>query len=91
MAGGVLWQLRGRLPDTGATLALGRVHSSSISWLYICLRDTTTNCHASGSHPKVSSPWFLYQGENVTPVRNLAAVSCKHEMTSCFGVKSVFW
>ena len=38
--------LRGCLHDTGATFAPGRDHSSSLSWLYICLYDTTTKCHA---------------------------------------------
>ena len=66
-----------------------RVHSSSLSWLYICLHDTTTKCHAGARHPGVSSPWFLYQGENFTPVRNLAMVSCKCETITSFGVKSV--
>ena len=63
--------------------------SGSLSWLYICLHDTTTKYHACASHPGVSSPRLLYRGENFTPVRNLAAVSCKREMTNRFGVKSV--
>ena len=42
----------------------------------------TTKCYAG-----VSSPRFLYRGENFTPVRNLAAVSCKRETTTRFGVK----
>ena len=58
-----------------------RVHSGSLSWLYICLHDTTTKCHAGASHPGVSSPRFLYRGENFTPVQNLATVSCKLETT----------
>ena len=65
------------------------VHSGSLSWLYICLHDTTTKCHAGASHPDESSPRFLYRGENFTPLRNLAAVSCKRETTTRFGVKSV--
>ena len=77
------------LHDTGATFAQERVHSGSLSWLYICLHDTTTKCHAGASHPGVSWPRFLYRGENFTPVRNLAAVSCKRETTTRFGVKSV--
>ena len=81
--------LRGCLHDTGATFALERVHSGSLSWLYICLHDTTTKFHAGASHPGVSSPLFLYQGENFTSVRNLATVSCKRETTTRFGVKSV--
>ena len=40
-------------------------------------------------HAGASSPRFLYRGENFTPVRNLATVSCKHETTTRFGVKSV--
>ena len=35
--------LRECLHDTGATFAPERVHSGSLSWLYICLHDTTTN------------------------------------------------
>ena len=31
----------------------------------------------------------LVPGENFTPVGNLATVSCKHEITTRFGVKSV--
>ena len=80
--------LRGCLHDTGATFAPEWVHSGSLSWLYICLHDTTTKkCHARASHPCVSSPRLLYRGENFTPVRNLATVSCKRE--THFGVKSV--
>ena len=81
--------LRGCLHDTGATFAPQRVHSGSLSWLYICLHDTTTNCHAGASHPGVSSLRLLYRGENFTPVRNLATVSCKRETTTRFVVKSV--
>ena len=51
--------LRGCLHETGATFAPERVHSGSLSWLYICLHDTTTKCHAGASHPGVSSPRFL--------------------------------
>ena len=56
--------VRGCLHDTRATFALERVHSGSLSWLYICLHDTTTKCHAGASHPGVSSPRLLYLGEN---------------------------
>ena len=90
-----LWRtaciFRGCLHDTGATFAPERVHSGSLSWLYICLHDTTTKCYAGASHPGVSSPRFLYRGENFTPVRNLAAVSCKRETTTRLGMKSVCW
>ena len=41
------------------------------------------------SHPGMSSPLFSYRGENFTPVQNLATVSCKLEMTTRCGVKSV--
>ena len=81
--------LRGCLHDTGATFAPRRVHSGPLSWLYICLHDTTTKSHAGASHPGVSSLRLSHQGENFTPVRNLATVSCKHETTTRFGVKSV--
>ena len=81
--------LRGCLHDTGATFAPERVHSGSLSWLYICLHDTITKCYAGASHPGVSSPRFSHRGENFTPVRNLATVSCKRETTTHFGVKSV--
>ena len=36
----------------------------------------------------MSSPRFLYQGENFTLVLNLATVSCKRETTTHFGVKT---
>ena len=81
--------LRGCLHDTGATFAPRRVHSGSLSWLYICLHDTTTKSHAGASRPGVSSLRLSHRGENFTPVRNLATVSCKHETTTRFGVKSV--
>ena len=53
------------------------------------IHDTATKCHDGASHPGVSSPRFSYRGENFTPERNLATVSCKRETTSRFGVKSV--
>ena len=84
-----IFTLLGCLHDTGATFAEERVHSGSLSRLYICLHHTTTNCHAGASHPGVSSPRFLYRVENFTLVRNLAAVSCKRETSTRFGVKSV--
>ena len=64
----LLNKLRGCLHDTGATFAPERVHSGSLSWLYISLHDTTTKFHAVASHPGMSSPKFLYRGENFTPV-----------------------
>ena len=73
-----------------ATFALTRVYSGSLSWLYICLQDITTKCHAGASHPGVISPQLLYRSENFTPVRNFATVPCKREPTTRFGVKSVF-
>ena len=79
----------GCLHDTGATFAPRRVHSGSLPWLYICLHDTTTKSHAGASRPGVSSLRLSHRGENFTPVRNLATVSCKHETTTRFGVKSV--
>ena len=66
-----------------------QVHSGSLSWLYICLHDTTKKCYPVTSHPGVSSPRSSHRGQNFTPVRNLATVSCKREMTTRFGVKSV--
>ena len=84
-----LIKFSGCLHDTGATFAPERVHSGSLSWLFICLHDTTTKCYAGASHPGVSSPRFSHRGENFTPVRNLATVSCKRETTTHFGVKSV--
>ena len=71
--------VRGCLHDAAATFTPARVHSGSLSWLYICLHDTTTKCHAGASHPGVSSPRLLYRGENFTPARNLATESCKRE------------
>ena len=81
--------LRECLHDTGATFAPARVHSCSLSWLYICLHDNTTKRQAGASHLGVSWPRLLYRGENFTPVRNLATVSCKRETTTRFGVNSV--
>ena len=75
--------------DTGATFAPEWVHSGSLSWLYICLHDTTTKCYAGASHPGVSSPRLLYRGENFAPERKLATVSCKNKTNTRFGVKSV--
>ena len=46
----------GCLNDTGATFAPGRVHLGSLTWLYICLHDTTTKCHAGASRPGMSLP-----------------------------------
>ena len=43
--------LRACLHYTGDTFASERVHSGSLSWLYICLHDTTKKCHAGASHP----------------------------------------
>ena len=37
--------LKGCLHDTGATLAPARVHSGSLSWLYICLHDNPAWVH----------------------------------------------
>ena len=81
----------GCLHDTRATFVPEWVYSGSLSWLYICLCDTTTKCRARASHPGVSSPQVLYWGKNFTPVWNLTTVSCKHETTTCFSVKSVCW
>ena len=75
--------LRGCLHDTGATFAPERVHSGSLSWLYICLHDTTTKCYAGASHHGVSSPWFSHWGENFTPVRNLATTRYEMTQSSC--------
>ena len=83
--------LRGRLHDTGVTEAPVEVHSSSLSWLSICLHDTITKCHAGMSHSGVSSPWLLYWSKNYTLVQNFTMVSCKCKMTTCFSVKSVCW
>ena len=57
--------LRGCLHDTGATFAPEWVHSCSLSWLYICLNDTTTKCHAGTSRPVVSSP-RLFTGARIS-------------------------
>ena len=62
---------KGAVYMTPGRLSLERVNSGSLSWLYICLHDTTTKCHAGASHPGVSSPRFFYRGENFTPIRNL--------------------
>ena len=75
---------RGCLHDTGATFAPERVHSGSLSWLYICLHDTTTKCYAAASHPgsrtgaRISLRYEISQRYHVKP-----------ETTKRFGVKSV--
>ena len=77
--------LYGVLHDTRATFAPARVHSGSLSWLYICVHNSITKCHAIASHPEVSSFRLLYW----SGVKNFTMASCKREMTTCFGVKSV--
>ena len=77
--------LRGCLHYTRATFTPAWVHSGSLSWLYICVHNTITKCHAVASHPEVSSFRLLYWSE----VKNFTMASCKREMTTCFGVKSV--
>ena len=77
-------QCRGCLQDIGATFEPARVHSDSLSWLYICLHYTATKCHPGASHTGVSSPRLLYWRENFTPVRNFVTVSCKRETTTRF-------
>ena len=42
-----------------------------------------------GESFRQSSSRLLYRGEDFTPVRNLATVSCKRQTTTRFGVKSV--
>ena len=84
-----IWYFTGCLHDTWATFTPKRVHSGSLSWLYICLHDTTTKCYAGASHPCMSSLRLLYRGENLTPVQKLAVVSCKRKTTTCFSVKLV--
>ena len=65
--------LGGCLHDTGGTFAPERVHSGSLSWLYICLHDTTTKCYAGASHPGVSSPRFSHR----------ARISLRYEISVC--------
>ena len=60
---GLLRCIRGCLHDTGATFAPRRVHSGSLSWLYIGLHDTITKCHAGASRPGVSSLRLSHRGE----------------------------
>ena len=68
-----------------------RLFNYNVSKIHISYLHTTTKCHASTSHPGVSSPQLLHQGENFTLVGNLATVSCKRETTRDFGGKSVCW
>ena len=86
---GEVFIVRAWLHDTGATFAPARVHSGSLSWLYICLHDTTATCHASASHPGVSSSRLLYRSENFTPIRNFATLSCKRGNRSAGGLERV--
>ena len=43
-----------------------RVHSGSLSWLNICLHDTTTKCHAGTSHPSVHSTQLCCTGARIS-------------------------
>ena len=58
--------VRGCLHDTVTTFAptFAQVHSISLSWLYSCLHDTTTKCHAGASHPGVSLPGYCTWARN---------------------------
>ena len=67
------------------------VHNGSLSWLYICLHDTTTKCHAGASHLGVSSPRFLHRSENFTPVRNLATVLTGSPDVVCVNILIFTW
>ena len=78
-------ELRGCLHDTGATFAPRRVHSGSLSWLYICLH-TTTKCHAGASRPGVSSLRLSHRGE--ISLRCEISQRCHVETTTRFGMKS---
>ena len=84
--------LRGCLHDTGVTFVLAGVHSSSPSWLLICLHDTTMKRHTGASHHNVSSPRLLYRRENfsrkvhvceneIVPYEN---VIFKHFISLCY-------
>ena len=73
----------------GVSMTPGRLSPRSKSlrfplvalYLFTCYHDHKMSCRRE-------APRFLYRGENFTSVRNLAAVSCKHETTNRFGVKS---
>ena len=57
-------KLRGCLHNTRAIFAPPQVHSRTLSWLYICLNDTTTKCHASARHSGVRfTPVIALEGE----------------------------
>ena len=81
-------QLRGCLHDTGANFAPAQVHSSSLSWLCICLHDITEKSHAGATLTGARSPQLLHRSEDFVPARNLATVSCKRGTTTRSGVKS---
>ena len=83
--------LRGCLHDTEATFSQERVHNGYLSWLYICLHDTTTKCHIGASHLGARSPRFLYGGENFTPVRNLATVWTGSPDVVCVNILIFTW
>ena len=47
-------------------MTLGPVHSGSLSWLYICLHDTTTKFHAGMSHSSLHSTQLCCTGERIS-------------------------
>ena len=71
-------QLRGCLHDTGATFAPERVHSGSLSWLYICLHDTTTNFMLARVTPARVHPGS----------RTGARISLRYEISQRYHVKN---
>ena len=84
--------IRGCLHDTGATFAPQRVHSSSLSWLYICLHDTTTNFMLAQVTPAWVHPGSC-TGARISfrcEISQRYHVNTKQPQTTTrFGVKSV--
>ena len=72
--------LRGCLHDTGATFAPERVHYCSLSWLYICLHDTTTKYNVM---PARVTPAWVHPG-----CCTGARISLRYEISQRYHVKA---
>ena len=79
----MVYTLRGAcLHDTGATFALTQVHSGSLSWLYICLHNTTMPAQVTPAsvHPgrcstaRISLRYKISQQYHLNAKQPLAAV-----------------
>ena len=78
----MVYTLQGCLHDIGVTLALKRLHPGSLSWLNICLHDTTMPAQVTPAkvHPnccgraRISLPYEISQRYYVNAKRPYVAV-----------------